>query len=111
MARKPTIHAVSVGRRIDRCCDQFEAAWTAGQRPRLEDFLAADSEAERRALFQALLALEVELSSGDGRVPELQAYQTRFPDLSDVVQQVFQDTSPQTATAVPNEGFLGGYEL
>ena len=25
--------------RIDRACEQFRAAWEAGQRPRIEDFL------------------------------------------------------------------------
>jgi hypothetical protein len=38
-------------RRPDQVCDRFEAAWKAGQRPRLEDFLGDTPEAGRPQRF------------------------------------------------------------
>jgi WD40 repeat protein/tetratricopeptide (TPR) repeat protein len=47
--------------RIDEVCDRFEAAWRAGQAPRIEDFLDLTQELDRTALRDELLALEQEL--------------------------------------------------
>jgi hypothetical protein len=46
-------------RGLDQECDRFEVAWKAGQRPRLEEHLAAVPEPERPALLRELLLLEV----------------------------------------------------
>ena len=48
-------------RRIDAACDQFEAAWTSGREPRIEDFLALFRSEEHPALLKALQDLEREL--------------------------------------------------
>src|SRR5712692_10110628 len=44
---------------MDAVCDRFEAAWKAGQQPRIEDFLDAAPAADRPRLLRELLALEL----------------------------------------------------
>ncbi len=49
---------------IDETCSRFEAAWQAGQEPRIEDFLPAQSpdrgEAARRSLLVNLVGIDLE---------------------------------------------------
>jgi hypothetical protein len=42
----------SLLQRVDELCDRFEAAWKAGQRPRIEDYLGAATEPERSLLLR-----------------------------------------------------------
>ncbi len=67
--------------RADQECDRFEAAWKAGPRPRLEDYLAAVPEAERPALLRELLPLEIDYRRLAGEQPAAEEYLARFPDL------------------------------
>ena len=46
--------------RVDRVCDQFEAAWQQGKEPKVEDYLARAPEADRPALRRELVAIEAE---------------------------------------------------
>jgi hypothetical protein len=43
---------------IDQICDRYEAAWLAGQRPRIDDYLHGLPENECSALLRELLRLE-----------------------------------------------------
>ena len=47
-------------------CERFEAAWKAGARPRIEDYLAPMPPARAAELLRALLAVEVSLRLRDG---------------------------------------------
>ena len=49
----------SLGGRVEAVCDRFEAAWKAGGRPRIEDYLGDLPEPGRSALLHALLELEL----------------------------------------------------
>jgi tetratricopeptide (TPR) repeat protein len=71
--------SLSVALRIDGVCTRFEAAWQAGQTPRIEDFLGAAEEAEREALLWELLRIEIDCRLQQGRVPAVEEYQGRFP--------------------------------
>jgi predicted Ser/Thr protein kinase len=51
--------------RIDELCDRFEAAWRAGQEPRIEDYLARADEVERPALRDELVTLVRELRQSE----------------------------------------------
>src|SRR5690349_3674388 len=51
---------LDVVERIDEICDRFEAAWRAGERPGIEDYLHQIDEPYRTALAAELLASEVE---------------------------------------------------
>ena len=41
--------ALSAALRVDAVCRRFEAAWRAGEQPRLEDYLAPAEDLERQA--------------------------------------------------------------
>ena len=49
----------SLGGRVEAMCDRFEAAWKAGRRPPIEDYLGEVPEAGQTALFRELLVLEL----------------------------------------------------
>ncbi len=100
---------LSIVRLIDRVCDEFEIAWRAGSRPRIEDHLSDVVEPGRSALLQALLASELESRRGLGERPSLGEYLARFPADAELVRILFKpDTSiprrPPVATgAAANE--------
>ena len=54
-------------RYADQVCDEFESAWKAGQRPRIEDYLGSAAEPERGALLRELVALDADLELGAHR--------------------------------------------
>ena len=57
--------------RIDAACDRFEAAWKAGLRPQIDDFLTAEAGPERDALLRELQRVteHYETRVDTGRVP------------------------------------------
>jgi eukaryotic-like serine/threonine-protein kinase len=67
-------------RQIDRVCDEFEAEWRTGQRPRIETYLSRATADQREGLLRELLALEVEYRRRGGERPNPSEYQARFPD-------------------------------
>jgi serine/threonine-protein kinase len=81
--------------RADQECDHFEAAWQAGQRPRIEDHLAAVPEAERPALLQELILLEVDYRRMAGDHPAADEFLARFPTLDSAwIASVLARTAP-----------------
>ena len=100
-------------------CERFEDDWKAGRAARIEDEIAAAREPIRARLFRELLALELELTRGDGRYADVSAYLARFPDRTDAVREVFVSetlTVPFPEETDPGPGDLSGssfegYEL
>jgi tetratricopeptide (TPR) repeat protein len=80
-SRDPPDLSATLTPRADRECDRFEAAWRVGQRPRLEDHLAAVPEPERPALLRELLPLEIDYRRLAGERPAAEEYLARFPGL------------------------------
>ena len=63
-----TAHALNILDQIDRICDRFEAAWNAGEPPRIEgEVLGQIAEAYRPALLRDLLAAELNARPPLGR--------------------------------------------
>jgi eukaryotic-like serine/threonine-protein kinase len=87
------------GHRIDAACDRFEDAWRAGQRPRIEDSLAAADEADRPALFGELLGLELELRLSRGDRPDRDEYLDRFRVHAEFVHAAFGSRVRKQSTA------------
>jgi eukaryotic-like serine/threonine-protein kinase len=89
--------------RIDAACDRFEAAWRAGQLPRIEDVLAGADAADGPALLQELLALEIDLRRGRGERAMPGEYRFRFPADGDVIDAAFaaMDSGPANGTPRP----------
>ena len=44
----PPVLSPSEARHVDQACDRFEAAWKAGERPRLEDYLGPAEDPLKR---------------------------------------------------------------
>src|SRR5687768_7123597 len=65
---------------VDAICDVFEAAWHAGQEPRVEDFLPRGDLAQQDVLLRELLLAEWDLRRRHGPGPELETYAARFPN-------------------------------
>jgi serine/threonine-protein kinase len=75
--------------RIDQICDRFEAAWEAGDRPRIEDFLGEAAEAYRTALVRDLLAGELNARRRRGERPEPAEYRDRLPGEATAIASAF----------------------
>jgi serine/threonine protein kinase len=76
---------------LERACDRFEAAWKAGRRPRLEDYLGEMPEAGQPALVRELLLLDVALRRDRGERPTAEEYRARFPGHGDLIDEVFRE--------------------
>jgi serine/threonine protein kinase len=99
MDRFPELQSLEQAQRIDQLCDQFEAAWKAGQLPRLEQFLLDHARAAERALaLRSLLAVELELSRREGRPAQEHDYAARFPQFAGVVREAFQELNTRAET-------------
>lgn len=108
-------------RRFDRVCDEFEAAWRAGETPQLEDFLARVAEDLSPELFGELLALELGYRSDRGLSASADDYERRFPDLRQEISYAFErhgSTQKRVETVGSSRGAdlqlparLGDYEL
>jgi hypothetical protein len=77
---------------IDRACDRYETEWKAGERPRIEAYLAEARENERPALLRELLLLEIEFRRAGGERPTREEYVARFQGHDSVIGSVFEET-------------------
>ena len=74
---------------LDTICNRFEAAWKAGQRPRIEDYLG-EAEGDRRPeLFRELLLLDVHYRNQRGASPSTADYLERFPEHAALIDEAF----------------------
>jgi hypothetical protein len=80
---------LSLAEQVDRVCSRFEAAWQAGQRPRIEDYLDGTIEPDRSALLRELLASELEWRGRRGERPAPPEYRARFPGHDELIAAVF----------------------
>jgi serine/threonine-protein kinase len=67
--------------RLEEACGRFEAAWRAGGRPRLEDYLGPADGPGYAALLRELVALDVHYRRRVGESPRPADYADRFPGL------------------------------
>ncbi len=116
-------------RRLDRLCDQFEAAWKAAPRPRIDAFLAEVPPAEWPALLRELLILDLDYRRQLGEHPTLEQYRSEYPALElDRLAPLFAETSQpevsglaeKTQSFTPSDApngllprihYLGDYQL
>ena len=55
---------------VDQVCDAFESAWSAGNLPRIEEYLQKVEEAHRAQLLDELLLAELDMQVCAGREPD-----------------------------------------
>jgi len=67
---------------IDSICDDFEAYYTAGERPQIEDFLQRIDGPHKQRLLIELIAIDMHHRRRRGETISAAEYQTRFPGLS-----------------------------
>ena len=91
---------LTVLQEIDRVCDSFEAAWHAGLKPRIEDYLHVTTLEYRTELFGELLAREVELRKKAGESPEAADYAPRFACYGELIQTVINHSGQSGLTVV-----------
>jgi WD40 repeat protein/predicted Ser/Thr protein kinase len=77
--REGWLDDTQVGREVDEACDRFEAAWKAGRRPAIEDFLGDVTDPGYEARLRYLVAVELDYRGGLGEVPRPSDYRQRFP--------------------------------
>jgi serine/threonine protein kinase len=68
-------------RDVDRWVRRFEAAWQAGKRPNLENFLPPEASL-RAAVLVELVHIDMEFRFDDGEDVRIETYLRRHPDLS-----------------------------
>jgi WD40 repeat protein/serine/threonine protein kinase len=76
---------------VDRICDRFEAAWLAGERPRIEEFVRDVPEPEGSTLLRELLRLELHYRTQAGEKPTPEEYQQRFPEQSEQIRSILHE--------------------
>ncbi|MFN9717369.1 MAG: tetratricopeptide repeat protein [Planctomycetota bacterium] len=91
--------ALSISDQIDIVCDEFERAWTAGERKSIEEFLSLQfSEPHRKKLLRELILLELDLQQQSREpVSAESALRKRFPDDAEIVSDIFR----MTETIIP----------
>jgi WD40 repeat protein/tRNA A-37 threonylcarbamoyl transferase component Bud32 len=115
---------LSAEQRIDAVCRRFEAAWKAGERPRLEDHLGQGEGREQQVLLRELLRLEVEYRRRRDETPTPQEYRDRFPGATELIDSLLgtdsttdrsgaERTGPHTAVADQSTALpvVPGYEV
>ncbi|MGE0538505.1 MAG: protein kinase, partial [Pirellulales bacterium] len=85
--------SLSAANAIDQLCDRFEAAWSTGDRPRIEAYLAELIETARPRAFEELLSVELEMRRRVNETPTAGEYQTRFPEFRPTIERLFSDSS------------------
>ena len=87
--------------------DAFEAAWLAGARPAVEEYLARAAPEDQAALLGELTRLDVECRREAGETPRLDECQARFPGDADRLAALTSDTRPPSTPDLPGHEILG----
>src|SRR5262245_15256850 len=80
---------LELARRLTPICDRFKAAWKAGTRPHLEDYLPLVDRADRPALFREVLRLELDQRSRPGERPTVEEDRLRMPEAVHFLHETF----------------------
>src|SRR5208282_5321758 len=104
--------SLAQGEQADRNCLQFEDAWKAGSRPRIDDFLTDVAPAEWPELLRELLVLDLHYRRQVGESPTLEEYRAKYPALAvDRLASLFAETSQPPNGQPRRIRYLGDYEL
>ena len=75
---------------IDNCCADFEAAWKAGERPRIEDYLEQFPAASRSKVLVELLQVELWWRRHEMPPPNEASYRKRFLGYTEAVDDALE---------------------
>jgi tetratricopeptide (TPR) repeat protein/tRNA A-37 threonylcarbamoyl transferase component Bud32 len=96
----------SLALRVEQVCNGFEAAWKAGQRPRIEDHLGSTPEPERLVLLRELLAVDVEYRHNNGEDVTPQEYCRQFSEYAEQIGDLLARLTPRDPSTPPPTGPL-----
>src|SRR5262245_41412507 len=88
MAPSPEARVLEL-RSLEECCDESEASWRDGQRPRLSEFVDRLEPAVRFQGFSELLAIEVAYRRERGEYPTPQDYLGEFTEFESQIREEF----------------------
>lgn len=88
-------------KRLNEACDRFEAAWNAGGRPRIEDYVAGVPDAERKALLRELLYLDLHYAPGRKISISWNEYVERFPEHRGLIEEMLVEVGPTPLSGGP----------
>lgn len=91
--------APSVAQRVIDAGKRFEAAWRAGQKPNIQEYLGDTKEPERSVLLRHLLAVEWICLRTKGEALSLDSYVRRFPEHQELILSLSQEIQDQSQTA------------
>jgi serine/threonine-protein kinase len=100
--------ALTLERRVNAACDHFEAAWRAGARPRLEDYLDDGQGPTCPALLAELLALELAYRTAGGEAPRPEEYKARIPEHGALIDEAFRTLDRPTVRLLPIPARVAG---
>jgi WD40 repeat protein/serine/threonine protein kinase len=98
-------------RQIEQICDRFEASWKAGERPRLESFLAQISRSLHAKVLRHLVALDWEYRVQAGEQPQTAEYKVRFPLISTQVDAIVREVTAWNSASSGHPVQLGKYRI
>jgi WD40 repeat protein/tRNA A-37 threonylcarbamoyl transferase component Bud32 len=90
------LDSTRVASEVDEACDRFEAAWRAGERPRIEDFLGGATDLALPELLRHLLGLELDYRIGLGESARSSEYRHRFPGHDRLIDSIFAEFTRQS---------------
>jgi serine/threonine protein kinase/WD40 repeat protein/tetratricopeptide (TPR) repeat protein len=74
---------------LEAIFDDFESAWKAKERPKIEDFLQRADGEKRSQVFRDLFAIELDRRLAQGEMPLFHEYQERFTEFISDAKQVY----------------------
>ena len=84
--------------RIDKLCDRFEAACKVGPVPRIEECLSCAGGAIRSTTLARAVVVELHHFRDAGQQVQLQHYLDRFPEDTEIVDDVFRQAEVVAAS-------------
>jgi serine/threonine protein kinase len=84
--------------RVDRTCDEFEAAWRRGERPDLKMYVKELDTPVDKVMLREMLKVDLAYRVQLGEQPTAQDYQAHFPAHANLIEAVFETISAKHAS-------------
>jgi serine/threonine protein kinase len=84
---------------LERICRAFQAAWGAGERPMIEEYLGGAPSSLRAALLRELLRIDLLNRCRHSEKPTPEEYGLRFPAEGGLIQAVFREAPSMVITS------------
>src|SRR5262245_58462592 len=96
--RKAAMLPAQLQRKIDGVCDQFEAAWRSGGRPKLEEYLTVEIPIASETVRYELLRIDIEYRLKRNDPPCVEEYIARLPADASTIRSTFRDRGQSQST-------------